>query len=47
MAGFRARSQLLMSRIEDSDEVMQQNFSDEDVNMEEIQQDNVKKSRKA
>ena len=28
MAGFRARSQLLASRLDESDEVLQQHFSD-------------------
>lgn len=30
MAGFRARSQLLVGRLEDGDDVLQQAFSDED-----------------
>ena len=34
MQSFRARSQLLVSRLEDSDEVLHQTFSDE---QEEIQ----------
>ncbi len=29
MAGFRARSQLLVSRLEDNDDVMQAQFSDD------------------
>lgn len=31
MQGFRARSQLLASRLEDNDEVLQQQFSDDEL----------------
>ena len=45
MAGFRARSQLLMSRIEDCDEVQQQDFSDAD-DVDATVQKNIEKRKR-
>ncbi|XP_059168452.1 kinesin-like protein KIF27 isoform X2 [Physella acuta] len=43
MQSFRARSQLLISRLEDSDEVLHQTFSDEEDEQHEENNENLKK----
>ena len=39
MQGFRARSQLIIHHLEDSDEVLQKHFSDDDEEEDEVSTD--------
>ncbi len=47
MQGFRARSQLLVSRLEDSDDVLQPTFSDDEVDGSDDDNDDIVEAKDA